>query len=147
MSANENLKIAKKCYEYFDNNDFNSFIKLFTDNPSLLNVPTNQKYSGTEGIKKSFNMWRKAFSDARCDVKNMVANDDYVVTEFNGLGTHDGTFETPMGKISPTRKKVKIPIVEILKLKNGKIDSAKQYFDTNSLMEQLGVSMHEELMA
>ena len=147
MSANENLKIAKKCYEYFDNNDFNSFIKLFTDNPSLLNVPTNQKYTGTEGIKKSFNMWRKAFSDARCDVKNMVANDDYVVTEFNGIGTHDGTFETPMGKISPTRKKVKIPIVEILKLKNGKIDSAKQYFDTNSLMEQLGVSMHEELMA
>ena len=147
MSASENLKTAKKTYELFDKNDFNSFIKLFTDNPSLLSVPTNQKYSGTEGIKKSFNMWKKAFSDARCDIKNMVANDDYVVTEFNGLGTHDGNFETPMGKISPTRKKVNLPCVEILKFKNGKIDSAKQYFDTTSLMEQLGVSMEKELVA
>ena len=147
MSATENLNIAKKTYELFNKNDFSSFIKLFTDNPSLLNVAINQKYSGTEGIKKSFNMWKKAFSDARCDVKNMVANDDYVVTEFNGLGTHDGTFETPMGKISPTRKKVNLPCVEILKFKNGKIDSSKLYFDTSSLMEQLGVSMEKELIA
>jgi len=147
MSLTENLNIAKKSYELFNKNDFNSFIKLFTDNPSILNVPTNQKFSGKEGIKESFNGWKKAFSDARCDIKNMVANEDYVVTEFSGLGTHDGIFETPMGKITPTRKKVNLPCVEILKIKNGKIDSSKLYFDTSTLMEQLGVSMHQELVA
>jgi len=147
MSANENLNIARKTYELFNKNDYDSYIKLFTDNPSTLNVAINEKFTGKEGIKKSFNIWKKAFSDARCDVKNMVANDDYVVTEFNGLGTHDGTFETPMGKISPTRKKVSLPFVEILKIKNGKIDSSKLYFDSNTLMEQLGVSLEKDLVA
>ena len=147
MSVTENLNIARKTYELFNKNDYNSFIKLFTENPSILSVPGNQKFVGKEGIKKSFNGWKKAFSDARVDIKNMIANDEYVVTEFNGSGTHDGVFETPMGKISPTRKKVNLPCVEILKLKNGKIDSVKQYFDSAALMEQLGISMEKELVA
>jgi steroid delta-isomerase-like uncharacterized protein len=144
MSAKENLNVVQKMHEFFNKSDFNSFINLFTDNPSQLNVPSNQKFSGRDGIKQSFNMWKKAFSDARYDVKNMVANDEYVVTEFNGIGTSDGVFETPMGKFDPTGKKVSIPFVEIVKIKNGKIESSKLYFDTASMMTQLGVSAHEE---
>lgn len=142
MSAKENLNVAKKYYELFNKNDFNSLIQLWTDNPSFWSIPDNQKYAGKEGLKKSFNMWKKAFPDARCDVKNMVANDEYIVTEFIGTGKHEGIFETPMGKFDPTNKKVNIPFVEILKLKNGKIENAKLYFDTTSVMNQLGISLH-----
>jgi steroid delta-isomerase-like uncharacterized protein len=145
MSANENLNVVKKMHELFNKNDFNSYINLFTENPSVWHVPTNQKHSGREGIKKSFNMWKKAYSDARYDVKNMIGSDDYVVTEFHGTGTNDGIFETPMGKFGPTGKKVSTPFVEIIKLKNGKIDSSKIYFDTTTMIDQLGVSTQKEL--
>ncbi|MEJ2196011.1 MAG: ester cyclase [Ignavibacteriaceae bacterium] len=96
---------------------------------------------------KFFNAGKKGFSNAKCEIKNMVTNDNYVVTEFNSIGTYDGILETPKGKISPTRRKVNIPFVEIFKLKNGKIDSSKLYFDSSTMMEQAGVSIHEELVA
>jgi CTP-dependent riboflavin kinase len=44
-----------------------------------------------------------------------------------------------VGTIPPTGKKVNIPFVEILKIKDGKIKDYKLYFDTATMMQQLGI--------
>jgi predicted ester cyclase len=70
----------------------------------------------------------------------MIATEDCVITEFTGTGTHDGVLETPNGKISPTHKKINIPFVEVLQFKNGKITSSNLYYDTVTIMQQLGLT-------
>lgn len=139
MLAQYNLKLAKRIYDLFNNNDIAEVANLFSDNADYLHVPTNLTFRGKEGYKQATKIWKDAFPDAKCEVKNQIATDDYIVTEFKGVGTNTGVLETPMGKIGPTGKQVRIPFVEILKIKNEKIESAKLYFDVATIMQQLDV--------
>jgi predicted ester cyclase len=137
MSAQDNLKLAKKIYESFNNNEIDNLLNYFSDSAVAIHVPTNVTFNGKEGFRQATEIWKGAFSDAKCDIKNTIVSDDYIVTEFNGIGTHDGILETPMGKIGPTGKKINVPFVEILKIKNGKIQGSKLYFDVATMMQQL----------
>ena len=144
MSVKYNQQLAERIYRFFDQNKIDDLANLFSKNATILHVPTNLKFTGPEGFKQATKIWKGAFSDARCEIKNQIVNDDYIVTEFNGVGTNDGALETPMGKIGPTGKKVSIPFVEILKINNEKVESSKLYFDVTTMLHQLEVS-HERV--
>jgi len=133
----ENLKLAKKVYELFNNNQIEELSNLYSKDSAIAHIPTNIVFNGPEGFKQATKIWKTAFSDARCVITNQVVTDDYIVTEFNGVGTHDGILTTPVGNIEPAGKKVNIPFVEILGVKNGKIESSKLYFDNATMMHQL----------
>jgi predicted ester cyclase len=140
MSAQDNLKLAKKIYESFNNNEIDKLVGFYADNSVAVHVPTNLTFKGKEGFKQATKIWKGAFSDAKCEIKNTIINDDYIVTEFNGIGTNDGILETPVGEVGPTGKKVNIPFVEILKIKNGKVQESKLYFDVATMMHQLEIT-------
>jgi predicted ester cyclase len=91
------------------------------------------------GFKEFCQGWITAFSDARVEVRNQIANEDTVVTEFTGRGTHDGPLQSPNGSIPATRKKLDMHFIEVLKLENGKVTEARAYFDSATLLRQLGV--------
>lgn len=133
----ENQKLAKKVYELFNSNKIEELSNLFTENAKAVHIPTNTVFNGPAGFRDASKIWKTAFSDAKCELKNQIVNDDYIVTEFNGVGVHDGVLSTPMGNVPATGKKINIPFVEILKVKNGKIESSKLYFDTATMMHQL----------
>ena len=80
-----------------------------------------------------------AFPDGRCDVTNIAASEDGAVVEFAGRGTQTGTFITPEGEIMPTGKRVDVPFCDVFKIKNGKIVSYNSYFDSSTMMKQLGL--------
>lgn len=137
MSLQTNLKLAKEIYELFNNNKIEELSALYSEHSVLLNVPTNEIFKGKAGAKSSASRWRTAFSDAKCVISNQAVTEDSIVTEFNGVGTNDGQLETPMGLIPPTGRKVNIPFVEVLKIKNGKIEGSKLYYDTATMLRQL----------
>ena len=137
MSLQYNSKLAKKIYELFNDDKIEEFADLYSESCTLLQVPTNQVFKGREGVVQAAKGWKTAFSDAKCEVKNQVVTEDFIITEFNGVGTNDGKLETPMGTIPPTGKNVNIPFIEVMKVKNGKIDDYKLYFDTATMMQQL----------
>ena len=70
----------------------------------------------------------------------MVANGDYVITEFSGRGINNGILDTPMGKVGPTGRRIDIPFCEIFQIKNGKIINSHLYFDIATMMQQLEVT-------
>ena len=139
MSAKDNSVLAKKIYNLFNEGNVEGLVNLFTENSTATHIPTNTVFKGREGFRKATRIWKGAFSDARCEIKNQIVTDDFIVTEFNGVGVNDGILETPMGKIGPTGKKINIPFVEIMKIKNGQIEDSKLYFDTVTMMNQLEV--------
>jgi predicted ester cyclase len=63
------------------------------------------------------------------------AGDDLVITRWSGSGTHTGEL---MG-IPPTRKKVAVDGIWILRIAGGKIVESWNSWDTLGLLQQLGV--------
>lgn len=140
MSAQDNIRIANKMYENFNKRNIEDSYKYVSDNVTLNNIPFGTSLKGREGLKQALGMWSNTFSDAKVNIKNMIASDDYVVTEFTGTGTHDGVLETPDGRINPSHNKVNIPFVEVVQFKNGKVVSSNLYYDTVTIMQQLGLN-------
>jgi len=95
-----------------------------------------------EGIEAGINvttMYMNAFPDLKLDVKHSYATGDIVVTEFIAKGTQKGRFM----EIAPTGRQVAVPVCEVVECRDGKIWSERDYFDTNIMMEQLGIQSRQ----
>jgi steroid delta-isomerase-like uncharacterized protein len=81
-------------------------------------------------------MYRTAFpDDMKLDVQKIHAVGDTVIVEFIGKGTHRGE----LAGIAPTGRRVELPVVTILEIKDGKVHTEREYMDSGYLMQQLGV--------
>lgn len=139
MTAKENLALAKNLYTLFNQRQLDEMTKSVASQCTWTNVPSGQIFKGPSGFKEFCQSWITAFSDARVEIRNQIATDDTVVTEFAGRGTHDGPLQSPAGSIPATRKKLDLNFIEVLKLENGKIIEARAYYDSATLMRQLGL--------
>ena len=139
MSAQDNVKIARKNYEAFNNRDFDGAVAQAAENIELLNVPLGVTLHGPEGFRQYIQGWATAFPDSRVEVTNIVAGEEGVVIEFRGRGTHTGPLNSPTGEIPATGRSVDIPFCEVMQIKNGKISSIHTYYDAATMMGQLGL--------
>ena len=57
------------------------------------------------------------------------------IVEFIGRGTHRGE----LAGIAPTGRKVELPVITVLEIKDGKVHIEREYMDSGYLMQQLGV--------
>ena len=139
MTPKENLTLVKNMYALFNQRKLDEAAKTVANDCTWTNVPTGETFKGPSGFKEFAQGWVTAFSDARVEIQNQIASENAVVTEFFGRGTNDGPFKTPAGTIAPTRKKLDMRFIEVLTIKNGKVSEARAYFDTGTLMRQLGI--------
>ncbi len=139
MTPKENLTFVKNLYALFNQRKIDEAAKSIAGDCTWTNVPTGETFKGPSGFKQFCQGWITAFSDARVEIQNQFASENGVVTEFFGRGTHDGTLKTPAGSIAPTRKKLDLKFCEVLTIKNGKVTDARAYFDTGTMMRQLGI--------
>ena len=84
-------------------------------------------------------MWAYAFPDGRIEVDHMIAAGDFVVVEYVGRGTHAGPLRGSGRTVSPTGRSITLDICDVLEIRDGMIRSARSYFDSGSLMMQLGL--------
>ena len=136
----ENITLAKSLYELFNQRKVDEAAKNLTSNATWTNTSTGETFQGQSGFKTFCQGWITAFSDARADIQIQFASDTHVVTEFIGRGTHDGPLKSPQGSIPPTKKKINVKFCEILQITNGKVSEGRLYFDTATMMRQLGLS-------
>ena len=92
-------------------------------------IPPDRK-----GFAQIVSMHRKAFSDLRVTVEDMVADGDKVANRWSWTGTHDGVF---MG-IQPTGKRVTQTGISIHRFEGGKIVEQWHEMDTVGVLQQLG---------
>ena len=139
MSAQDNVKIARKNYETFNNRDFDGAVAQAAEDVELLNVPLGATLHGPEGFRQYVQGWATAFPDSRVEVTNIVASEEGAVIEFRGRGTHTGPLSGPTGEIPATGRSVDIPFCDVIQIKNGKISSIHTYYDVATMMGQLGL--------
>lgn len=90
---------------------------------------------GAAGMKKRIQAFRAGFPDLKIRIDQMIAEGSTVASRMMLTGTHDGTF---LG-IPPTGRSVKLPVVALAHVRDGKLVETWASWDTGELYRQLGV--------
>ncbi|MDQ1433545.1 MAG: hypothetical protein QOF59_361 [Actinomycetota bacterium] len=115
--------------------DFDSAIATF-DHPRYELVGTGQLFEGEEQVRKYYAASRAAFPDQRNEINALRHADDAVVVEFDLLGTHLGTF----AGFDPTGRTFRVRMAAIFEFDGDRITCERIYFDSGTLLRQLGLS-------
>ena len=115
-----------------DMNAFDEYLAAdVVDHTPLPGIPP-----GAEGVKQLFfGLYKTAFPDLRAEVYDMIAEGEMVVTRKAFRGNHLG----PLMGIPATGKDVTIGVIDIVRVRDGKIVEHWAIVDQLGLMQQLGV--------
>lgn len=132
-ATGKNKAVMKRFYEdAFNKGDLSIIDELFDKN--FVDRSIARKETRIRDIKPSFKEFRKAFPDMNIKIEDMLAEGNKVATRFIFQGTHKGEF---IGT-APTGKKVKMRVIDIITLKNGKAIERIGVEDNLSMWQQLG---------
>lgn len=131
--------VARSAYEFWNARDFGSFADLFSDDSEFLLVGSGMRFSGPAGAREFASMWADALPDGKVEIEHMIVAGEYAVVEFTGRGTHTGPLRTSERTIEATGRSITLSFCEVIKVSGGKIHSVRSYFDSGSLMMQLGL--------
>jgi predicted ester cyclase len=140
MSLQDNAYIAQNIHPLWTDRQFDRILsEMIDEDVEWTTVPTGEVFRGREGFRQFMQGWADAFPDGRAEDTHVYVGEDFAVTEFVGRGTHEGPLRSPAGEISSTGRPVEFELCEVYQIRNGRIHSARTYFDALDLMRQLGV--------
>lgn len=139
MAQQDNVKIARNLYEHWNAREFDRVAELIADDGEIVLVGSDTRFRGPDGSLEFSRMWADGFPDGKVTIDRTVASGDTVVVEFTGRGTHTGTLRGPAGDIPATGRSVTLHLCDVLDIRGGKIRKLSSYFDSGSLLQQLGV--------
>ncbi len=102
-------------------------------------------YTGTDGVERAgieaglavAELYTTAFPDLSFEVRaGHAPSDDVAILEIVARGTHTG----PLDGVPPTGKRAEVVACNVVETRDGKIYRERDYFDTLSLMRQLGLA-------
>lgn len=136
----ENGTLIRSLIEAWNQRDFDKIADSTAPDAKTVIVGSGQTFTGPDGSRAFDSMWADAFPDGRVTIDQVIESGDHVVVEYTGRGTHTGTLRTGMGDIPATGKSLTLQLCDVYEVKDGKVRSQRSYFDTGSLMAQLGLA-------
>ncbi len=135
MSTEENKAIVRR---FVDEVQSGGNIEILDElcSPDFINHSASPGMpAGCEGVKLVTTMFRQAFPDSYFTIEDMIAEGDKVVTRKTFHGTHEGEFMS----IPPTRRRVSISLIDIVRIAGGRVVEHWSLADNLGMMQQLGV--------
>lgn len=131
----KNIEIAKAALAALENKKEDAFTAVLTDDVEQDGVFHLETSKGKDGAKKFYKGFTTAFPDAKFDIGNAIAVGDYAIVESTLKGTQKG----PLGTIAATKKPIAVHLVDIFKIKDGKVARAWTYQNSLEMQQQLGL--------
>ncbi len=138
MGHDESARIAKSAWEAWNARDFDRLASFFADDAEILLVGSGTSFRGQDGAREFAQMWAEAFPDGQAELTKVFSDGENVTVTYTGRGTHTGTLRSPGGEIPATGRSVTLELCDVLEVRDGKIRSLHSYFDSASLLTQLG---------
>lgn len=136
MSDQDNLRIARQAFDAWNTHDPKLVQALLADDYVSESDTLPAPARGREGQRQMMETYIRAFPDLHFDIEQMLACGDYVVTRWHSTGTHKGEL---MGIPATNRRGEGLHGCTVLEIKGGKITRDWGYWDTGTLLRQLGV--------
>jgi len=134
-----NADLARRLHEAWNERNFDEMAAAVAPDGKITIVGSGDTFEGVEGARAYNSMWADGFPDGRVTIDRVIESGDHVVVEFTGRGTHTGTLATSMGDIPATGRSMTLQLCDVMEIKDGKVQSQTTYFDTGSMMAQLGL--------
>ena len=124
--------------ELYNAGDLDGVMDLYAEDSSQL-MPDGA-YEGRAAIRDRLAKELNAFSDLAHRVVSYVEEGDAFADEWVFVGTHTGALLLPDGsELPPTGKRVEMPGMEYVKVRDGKIVVDNLYYDNLAVAAQFGL--------
>jgi steroid delta-isomerase-like uncharacterized protein len=117
--------------------DFDATLTTFT-HPRYELIATGEVYDGEEEVRGYYARSRATFPDQRNEVIALHHTDDGVFVEFDLLGTQTG----PLAGMAPTGLAFRCRMVALFLFEGDRINCERVYFDSGTILRQLGLLGH-----
>ena len=128
------LKVIKEHMDTEVTGEFGLTLATFNGHPHYEIVPTGQVFDGAEEVMGYYQTSRAAFPDLRHSNVRCHVADDTVIVEFDLLGTNLGEFYG----MPPAGSAFSVPTIAVFFFGDDRIGNESVYFDTVSLLTQIG---------
>jgi steroid delta-isomerase-like uncharacterized protein len=136
----DNIEVVRKLNEALTHRDWAAFEALISDDCEWVDVPSGRTLRGVDELVDLCRAFTAAFPDFSVESLRLIAQDDVVASEWSARGTHEGPLALPDGgAIQPTGRSFARTGVGIVELRDGKIVRYRDYFDRQTMAEQLGL--------
>ncbi|VVE17602.1 hypothetical protein PAQ31011_02980 [Pandoraea aquatica] len=146
MSKDEQNKgVVRRWMKDFwgENVDISVVEQLAAPNMRIKYSLLKQGACGREGVKNFLAGWRTLFPDSKFVLDDLIAQGDYVITKWNGGGTHTGPafdgFEMECCLPAATGRKLHFTGESVYRVIDGQIEEELGFDDAVSAMTQLGL--------
>lgn len=133
MSTKEDTALVLRLYEEFDKGKLDDFTELISSNFVAYVLGTTKL--DWNGFKQFGNAFRSAFADGRHVFDYVVTQGENVAT----IGTYQGTHTGEMQGIASTNRQLKLAVMHLDRVVNGKIVEHRGLANEVDFMRQLGV--------
>lgn len=130
IEANKNL-FLEMVDRVVGNDDWASASQYFTDD--FVAHGAGPKPTPLDGLQRLTRAWRAAFPDWRDEILDVVAENDLVVARLRASGTHLGR----LLDIDPTGERCQWGMIEIVRIRDGKIAEQWGYSDFSDVVSRL----------
>jgi predicted ester cyclase len=115
--------------------DFALFERLYAED-YVDHTPFGDFAPDRNGTRKIYETFRAAFTGWHAEIHQQVAEGDLVTTRKTYVGTHDGEF---LG-IAPTGRTIRFAVIDIMRVRDGRIADHWAVADAMGLFTQLSAS-------
>ncbi len=133
------IEIVQALYDRFNERDLEGMAETVTEDFVLEDLALGLRFEGREGLMQWLDGFLTAMPDSSTEVTRVVDGGEWIATEHTGRGTHTGPLVTPAGEIPATGRSVELLFGEFFGIRDGRISHLRAYWDSASLLRQLGV--------
>jgi steroid delta-isomerase-like uncharacterized protein len=138
LTAEQMIKIAREQVDAFNSGDWERLEAGLAADASYHELATQRKVDGPEKIVELFKGWKTAFPDAVGTVTSAVGSGSTAVLEVTWNGTQTGPLVTAEGTIPASGKRQETRAAYVFAFAGGEIKESRMYFDSLTLLKQIG---------
>jgi steroid delta-isomerase-like uncharacterized protein len=130
-----NLGSVTSVLEFWNTHSIDGILDFYDDEIIWKNIGLEETYDGKPAVREFLTRLMTALPDLEFIVNHKIARGDNVAEQWTVRGTHLGPF---MG-IPPTGRWIEIHALSMVTLREGKFLRDEFYWDTRSVMNQMGL--------
>jgi steroid delta-isomerase-like uncharacterized protein len=135
----DNEKLIRDLFEAFNNRDYDGIVGYMAPDATMTDMGSGRTLQGAEGGSAFSKALFDAMPDGSFTIDRLYSSGDTVLIEYTGRGTHTGDLAIPAGTLPATGRSVTMHLCDIYEIRDDTVQSVRSYFDTGSIMAQLGL--------
>jgi carboxymethylenebutenolidase len=125
----------------FVTQDVDATMATMTDDPVVVHVATSVGARGRDSVRRFYSQYfiGHQASDMTLHPTSRTVDAERIVDEMTITFTHDTEIPWILPGVAPTGRRVVVPIVTVIRMRQGLVDSEHIYWDQASVLTQVGL--------